>query len=72
MTQGGVAKFDMPAIKKFRKDEGKDLSGFEKGFMKAYTPYHEGFFGWYGAGGSVHQWNEEYKVGYGFATTSLL
>ena len=54
MTQGGVAKFDMPAIKKFRKDEGKDLSGFEKGFMKAYTPYHEGFFGWYGAGGSVH------------------
>ena len=44
----------------------------ENGFEKAYTPYHEGFYGWYGAGGSVHQWNPELKIGFGFATSTLL
>lgn len=57
MTKGGVAKFDTPQILEARKSQGRTFSAMEKGIDKSYTPFVDGFYGWYGAGGSVHQWN---------------
>ena len=56
-TKGGVAKFG-PV-----KNETKvDRTFYEK---------REGFFGWYGLGGSVMQWHPDLKIGFAYIPTLL-
>ena len=45
-----------------------DLGGVEK-FTKETG--REGYYGWFGYGGSVFQWNPELRVGFAFVPTSL-
>ena len=57
-TQAGVASF-IETTKKSSKA------------VKAICRGREGFYGWFGLGGSIFQWNPEYKIGFGYVPTSL-
>ena len=57
-TQGGVARFAPTA---------SGVSGMEKGINNG----REGFYGWFGLGGSIFQWHPEYQIGFAFVPTSL-
>lgn len=57
-TQGGLATFPQPSST----DTPLDI-GLNRG--------REGFYGWMGLGGSIFQWHPEYRIGFGYAPTSL-
>ncbi len=57
-TQGGVAAFGQV------QDAGSELDrGANQG--------REGFYGWFGLGGSIFQWHPEHRIGFGYVPTSL-
>jgi hypothetical protein len=58
ITQGGLATFPGPSST----DTPLDI-GLNRG--------REGFYGWMGLGGSIFQWHPEYRIGFGYAPTSL-
>jgi CubicO group peptidase (beta-lactamase class C family) len=57
-TQGGVALFTETAA---------NCSRLEKGLNTG----REGFYGWFGLGGSIFQWHPQYRIGFGYVPTSL-
>lgn len=57
-TQGGVAKF-------------YELTADSDDTARAFHEGREGFYGWFGLGGSIMQWNPEHKIGFGYVPTSL-
>ena len=54
-TQGGVNLYSDPILV----PEGAGLKG------------RDGFVGWMGFGGSIFQWNPEYKIGFAYVPTML-
>ena len=54
-TQGGINKFEDP----------QEPNEFEAPLMG----YRNGYFGWYGMGGSVMQWDPDLKIGFGYTPT---
>ena len=57
-TQGGVAAFGQVH------DDGSE---YDRGANQG----REGFYGWFGLGGSIFQWHPEHKIGFGYVPTSL-
>ena len=39
--------------------------------LKIFYEKREGFYGWYGFGGSVFQWHPELEIGFAFVPTLL-
>ena len=56
-TQGGVNKFDNP----------ESPTPTEESMLN----YRNGYYGWFGFGGSVMQWHPELKIGFGYTPTLL-
>ena len=38
---------------------------------KSVTPGRDGFYGWFGYGGSIFQWHSKYKVGFAYTPTLM-
>ena len=56
-TKGGVNNFN----------PHEDITSVEKGMYGN----REGYYGWFGYGGSVMQWHPELKIGFAFVPTFL-
>ena len=54
-TQGGICKFE----------DQENPNEFEAPLLG----YRDGYYGWYGLGGSVMQWNPTLKIGFGYTPT---
>lgn len=70
-TAGGLAYFDYDELKKHPRNPF-----FGRGPVTAQIEYEQhfnrkGFYGWYGNGGSIFQWNPEQQVGFGYVPTLL-
>ena len=57
-TQGGVDRF-------------AHTSAHSSRMEKALNDGREGFFGWFGLGGSIFQWHPDYRIGFGYVPISL-
>ena len=57
-TQGGIAQFHQTTAESPRME-------------RRMHEGREGFYGWFGAGGSIFQWHPEYNIGFGYVPTSL-
>ena len=57
-TQGGVARFS---------NVGANGSALDR----ALNVGREGYYGWFGLGGSIFQWHPEHRIGFGYVPTSL-
>ena len=57
-TQGGVHRFSHAQA--VRGDLGRALNAGR-----------EGFYGWFGFGGSIFQWHPDHEIGFAFVPTSL-
>lgn len=66
-TQSGIQAFDMATVENFRKQNNQEVTISDRQLHEMRS----GFFGWMGFGGSVFQWNPEYKVGFSYVPTDL-
>ena len=57
-TKGGLCYFE-------------NLSDANEGEKEHLNKNREGFYGWFGHGGSIFQWNPELKIGFAFVPTVL-
>ena len=56
MTKGGLGKFGVDQF-------SQEQQTFQ---LKRHNTGRDGFFGWFGYGGSVMQWNPELKIGFAY------
>ena len=66
-TPAGIHAYDLKRAEEFRKANGQTLTVFDKNLHSL----RNGFYGWMGFGGSVFQWNPEYKVGFSYVCADI-
>ena len=67
-TQGGLAHFTTPNTSA---SDGLDRRPHDMHFDTPLNQGRQGFYGWFGLGGSIFQWHPKYKIGFAYIPTSL-
>ena len=71
-TAGGLAHFDYEELKKQKLNE---FFGRNERVRTAEFECHakrKGYYGWFGAGGSIFQWNPTNQIGFGYVPSDFI